>query len=312
MDKTLKHKNHDFLVDSSSNEKKSWIVMWITLITMIVEISAGFIYGSMALLADGWHMGTHVAAFAITIFAYKYAKKHSKSGKFTYGIGKVNTLAGYTSAVALGVVAMFMIVESVVRFFSPEEIHYTESIVVAVIGLIINAICALLLGHDHSHDHGHSQSHEHSHEHGKECSHHHEHHEDHNLKAAYFHVIADALTSIFAIIALLAARFFGLTFLDPLMGIIGAIVISKWAYGLVKETSPMLLDEECEHVSKEIERLIEKEHSNCKIIELHSWAIAPQKYAVSLTLTECGVTAALVREEISNIKGVEHIVVEID
>ena len=332
-------KKHDFLDDSSSNERKTWIVMIITFITMVFEITIGFWTGSMALLADGWHMGTHVGAFAVTIFAYRYARKYAKSGKFTYGVGKINTLAGFASAIALGVVALFMIIESLERFFSPEEIMYKEAILVAVIGLVINGASALLLGHTHDHGHGHGHSHghghghshhehehhhhhEHEHEHGKCCGHSHSHDHDHchgdshhaaedyNLKSAYFHVLADAFTSVLAIIALIVAAKYGLKFLDPLMGIVGALVITKWSYGLIKGTSSMLLDEEDIEISEQVREVLSKE--DCKITDLHCWSVSAGKFAVSLSIQSETMTSCQVRELVCKSVEISHIVVEIN
>ncbi len=305
-----KFKNHDFLTDNSSNEKKTWIVMIITFITMFAEIIVGYFSGSMALLADGWHMATHVGAFIITIFAYRYARKYAQTGRFSYGIGKVNVLAGFSSAVALGVVGLFMIVESITRFFSPHEIAYNEAIIVAIIGLVINGISALLLGHNHNHSHPHyNHSHENCH-HNHEHEHHHEKEVDYNLKSAYFHVLADAITSILAIVALLVASKFGLTFLDPLMGIVGALVIGKWAYGLIKDTAPMLLDEESIEISNKIKEVLEKE--DCQITDLHCWSVSPKKYAVSISVKSNNLTSLNIREIISSKVEVSHIVVEVN
>ena len=180
----------------------------------------------MALLADGWHMGTHSAAFLIAIFAYSYAKKHANNKDFSFGTGKVNSLGGFASAIALAIVALMMIIESVQRLIEPQSIHFNEAIVVAIIGLVVNVASVFIL-HDDHHHHG-------------EPHHHHDH--DHNMKAAYFHVLADTLTSLLAIVALLVGKYIGLLWMDPLMGIVGAIVIFRWSYGLVKESSEVLLD----------------------------------------------------------------------
>ncbi|MFA0408215.1 CDF family Co(II)/Ni(II) efflux transporter DmeF, partial [Vibrio splendidus] len=215
---------HNFSSHNSQGEKRTFYVLLLTIITMVVEIVAGTIYGSMALLADGWHMGTHAAAFGITLFAYRYAKKHAESERFSFGTGKVSVLGGYTSAIALGIVALLMLVESVHRLFNPQAIQFNEAIIVACIGLTVNVVSMFLLGdhhhdhghehgHDHSKNHGHSHGHSHSHDHDSDHGHkhveHHGHHHDHNLRAAYMHVLADTLTSLLAIVALLFGKFYG-------------------------------------------------------------------------------------------------------
>jgi cation diffusion facilitator family transporter len=220
--------SHDFVVIHEKGEKRTKQVFALTAITMIAEIIAGMVFGSMALLADGWHMGTHAAAFIISIFAYRYTRKHSQDKRFTFGTGKVSVLGGFASAVALAVVALVMAIESIQRFINPLVIQFNEAIIIAVFGLIINIVCAVLLygGHDHDFEHDHS----------------HQHHHDHNLRAAYLHVLADALTSILAIIALTFGKYFGWSWLDSLMGIVGAFMITRWSYGLLKDTSSILLD----------------------------------------------------------------------
>ena len=264
---------HNYFVHREQNEKNTQKVMGLTAVTMVVEIVAGVAFGSMALLADGWHMGTHVAAFLITLFAYSYSRKHANNPDFTFGPGKINVLGGFASAVALAVVALIMAVESVGRFFSPVEIHYGQSILVAVVGLAVNVVSAFLLhgshGHDHHHGHGHGIK---------------NHHEDHNLKAAYFHVLADALTSVLAIVALLFGSLFGWWALDPAMGIVGALVITRWAWGLLKESSAILLDAGVKkEVREEIKDVIEADADN-RVTDIHVWKVGPHHLAVLLTL----------------------------
>ena len=255
------------------NEKNTQKVMGLTAVTMVVEIVAGVAFGSMALLADGWHMGTHVAAFLITLFAYSYSRKNANNPDFTFGPGKINVLGGFASAVALAVVALIMAVESVGRFFSPVEIHYGQSILVAVVGLAVNVVSAFLLHGSHGHDHHHGHSHGHE-----------NHHEDHNLKAAYFHVLADALTSVLAIVALLFGSLFGWWALDPAMGIIGALVITRWAWGLLKESSAILLDAGVKReIREEIKDVIEADADN-RVTDIHVWKVGPHHLAALLTL----------------------------
>lgn len=263
--------DHNFSSINSSGEKRTLQVLILTVITMAVEIIAGEIFGSMALLADGWHMGTHVAAFAITIFAYQYAKRHANNPTFSFGTGKVSVLGGFASAVALAVVALIMAMESISRLFNPQQIHFNEAIAVAALGLVINLLCAFLL-HDH---HGHVHSHGHGHN---------EHHHDHNLKAAYIHVLADALTSVLAIIALFTGKYLGWNWMDPLMGIVGALVISRWAYGLITDTSTILLDKTIDNErKKKIIDTIESQPDN-RVTDIHIWKIGPEHYAAIISI----------------------------
>lgn len=256
--------SHDFVVIHEKGEKRTKQVLFLTAITMIVEIMAGFAFGSMALLADGLHMGTHSVAFAITIFAYHYSRKHAKDKQFTFGTGKVSVLGGFASAIALAGVAIVMALESVERFVHPSIIQFNEAIAVAVAGLIINIVCAgLLYGH-----HGHSHSKEH----------------DHNIRGAYFHVLADALTSILAIIALFFGKYFGWNWLDPSMGIVGALLITRWSYGLLQDTSSILLDRNIAlEKTKEIINTIESDSDN-RIADIHVWKVGPADYAAMISL----------------------------
>jgi len=256
---------HDFAVIHEHGERRTEQVLFLTLITMVIEITAGVIWGSMALLADGWHMSTHAVAFMITIFAYRYARKHAKDIRFTFGTGKISILGGFASAISLAVVALMMAIESIQRLIYPQVIHFNEAIGVAILGLIVNLISALLL-----------QSHSHSHEHN--------HHNDHNLKAAYLHVLADALTSVLAIIALVSGKFMGWNWLDPMMGIIGAVVITRWSYGLLRETGPTLLDQNFdEKLVAKIKERIESDSDN-RVSDLHIWKVSPNHYAVIIAL----------------------------
>jgi len=258
--------SHDFGVDNKHLESKVKTVFWLTTVIMVLEIGAGTWSGSMALLADGWHMGTHSAAFAITIFAYSYAKKNAHNKTFSFGTGKVNYLGGFASAVALAIVALMMAIESVQRLVEPQAIHYNEAIVVAIIGLTVN-IASVFVLHDGHHEHDHNG-----------------HHHDHNMKAAYFHVLADTLTSVLAIVALLAGKLFGLIWVDALMGIVGAAVISRWSYGLIKDSSEVLLDRSINtpFLTKIVDTL--KAENETIILDLHIWKIAPTYQAVILSV----------------------------
>lgn len=263
--------SHDFGVDSAQNKSKVKIVFWLTTIIMILEIAAGTWSGSMALLADGWHMGTHSAAFLIAIFAYSYAKKNANNKSFSFGTGKVNYLGGFASAIALAIVALLMILESVQRIIEPNNIHFNEAIIVAVVGLIVNIVSAFILKDDHHH-----------HDHHGDSDHHHDH--DHNMKAAYLHVLADALTSVLAIVALLTGKYMGIIWIDPVMGIVGAIVILHWSYGLIKESSTVLLDKSVDvSTFEKISQTLDKR--NTIINDIHVWKIASTHQAAILSVS---------------------------
>lgn len=298
---TLKNWQHDhrFFIHQSHNEKRTLQVMILTAVTMVLEISAGIAYGSMALLADGWHMGTHVAAFLITLFAYRYARRNQNNPDFSFGPGKINVLGGFASAVALAVVALMMAIESVGRFFSPVEIHYTQSLMVAVIGLAVNIASAFLL-HDGGHDHHHGHGHEHSH------------HHDHNLKAAYMHVIADALTSVLAIVALILGGLYDWRILDPLMGIAGALVIAHWARGLIRESSAILLDASIDKdLRAQIKTAIEADADN-RVSDLHVWQVGPQHLSAIITLvTHHPRPAGEYRHLLAEFSQIKHLTMEV-
>ena len=261
--------SHDFGVDNKHRKNKVKIVFWLTTIIMVLEIGAGTWSGSMALLADGWHMGTHSAAFLITIFAYSYAKKHANNKNFSFGTGKVNYLGGFASAIALAIVALMMALESVQRLIEPQTIFFNEAIIVAIIGLIVNIASVFVLHDDHHH-------------HGEEHEHHH--HYDHNMKAAYFHVLADTLTSLLAIVALLTGKYFGWIWMDAVMGIVGAAVISRWSYGLIKESSNVLLDKTVSFASFEKIAKNIKEENDATINDIHIWKIGTSHHAAILSI----------------------------
>lgn len=266
--------SHDFVSHNQKGEKRTLYVLILTVTTMVVEVAAGTMFGSMALLADGWHMGTHAAAFCITLFAYRYAKQNAHNDRFSFGTGKVSVLGGFTSAIALGIVALMMMVESVHRLFNPESIQFNEAIMVAVIGLVVNLASMLLLQDHHHHGHDHHDHHSHDHEH--------EHHHDHNLTAAYFHVLADTLTSLLAIVALIVGKFYGWVWLDAMMGIVGAIVIGKWTLGLMKQTAPVLLDESINKSYRD--EITETLTPYAEIVDLHIWKVSGHHYSAAIAL----------------------------
>ena len=289
--------SHDFSVDRDRAEKNTKIVMLLVAITMVVEIVAGIVFGSMALLADGWHMLTHVAAFAITLFAYRYARDRARDPQYTFGTGKVSALGGFASAIALAVIAFVMAIESVARFFQPQTILFNEAIFVAAIGLGINLISALLL--DDRHD---------SHAH-----HHHHHQNDTNLHAAYVHVLADALTSVLAIVALVAGKFAGWIWMDAAMGLVGAAVIAKWSYGLIGQTSAFLLDGAVDRETQlAIATAIEEDADN-RIVDLHVWHLSENHLSATISIvTHFPQSPAHYKNLLSKIPSLVHAIVEVN
>lgn len=260
------HKPHDFLAENhAKNMRRTQAVLALTLVTMAAEIVAGTVFGSMALLADGWHMGSHAAAMGIAVFAYTYARRHADSGVYSFGTGKVGDLAGFTSALFLAVVAGLMVAESVERLANPVNIAFDEALIVAVLGLLVNLASAWLLKDGHHH-HGSNHAH------------------DHNLRAAYVHVLTDALTSVLAIIALLAGRQWGIVWLDPAMGLVGAAIILRWAWGLIASTSRVLLDAEpTGNLSTAVKTAIEDDADN-RVADLHVWRVGPGHLAAMITI----------------------------
>ena len=255
-------------------EKYTLIVIFITAITMILEITTGIVFGSMALLADGVHMGTHTLALGIAAFSYYYTRKHANDKRFSFGTGKVNSMGGFSSALLLIVFAFSLIWESVERLFNPVNIQFNQAITVAAVGLLVNIVCAWILSLPSAANHQHHNDHSRHHGHA---------HQDHNLKAAYLHVIADALTSVFALVALFAGKLWGLVWMDPLMGIVGAVLVSRWAWGLLKDTSGVLLDCQAPEESLALVRnAIEK--NGDKIFDLHIWTIGESLYAVTAAI----------------------------
>ncbi|MEZ9539329.1 CDF family Co(II)/Ni(II) efflux transporter DmeF [Shewanella sp. 10N.286.51.B8] len=321
--KFLNQHHHQFSSLHNTGEKRTLYVLILTVTAMVVEIVAGTMYGSMALLADGWHMGTHAAAFYITLFTYRYARKHAGSDKFSFGTGKVSVLGGYTSAIVLGVVALLMMAESIHRLFNPQNIQFNEAIMVAFIGLAVNVVSMFLLG-DHSHGHAHSDSHshhhshQHSHNHSRDetaqAEHQHDHqhkpHHDHNLRAAYLHVLADALTSVLAIVALIFGKFYGWNWLDAVMGMVGAVVICKWTLGLLKQTSPVLLDENIDqHYRQAITQALQPFAS---IKDMHIWKISGDHYSAAIILeSHVDKSIAEYKQLLANFDKINHLTLEV-
>ncbi|MDT0576482.1 CDF family Co(II)/Ni(II) efflux transporter DmeF [Croceicoccus sp. F390] len=307
---TSRHEHdHVFLGDNHErNERRTWFVIALTAVMMIVEITAGTIYGSMALVADGWHMSTHAAAMLIAALAYLYARRNARNPRFTFGTGKVGDLAAFASAIVLALVALLIGWESVVRLANPIPISFPQAILVAVIGLIVNLVSAWLLREDHNHHHGHSHHHDQGHGHG------HSHHgRDQNLRAAYLHVLADALTSVLAIVALIAGSLYGWIWLDPLMGIVGALVIARWSWGLMRDTAATMLDyRQADDPLEEKIRALVIENGD-RITDLHVWQLGPGHQAAIVALTtKSAEKPETYREKLTRHAGLSHVTVEVN
>lgn len=261
-------KAHDFVPDFSHAERRTRIVIGITAAMMVVEIAFGLMSHSMALLADGWHMSTHVIAFLITAVAYYLARRHAANARFSFGTGKIGVLGGFTSAVVLAIVAFLMAGESVRRLFTPLTIHFNEAIAIACLGLLVNLGCAVLLG-DHDQKSGGGSAH----------------HRDLNLRAAYFHVLADAFTSVLAILALAGGKFLGWAWLDPVVGIVGSGVVFSWAYSLLRDTSGILLDRTppSSDLPDQIRRVVESDGDSL-VTDLHVWQVGIGKFAAMISV----------------------------
>ena len=290
--------SHQFDEGNPLAQKKILIATILTGVMMVFEIFGGWFFNSMALLADGWHMSSHMLALGLAYFAYKMARKYARDQRFCFGTWKIEILAGYSSAILLMVVAVFMGVQSIERLFNPVNIHYNEAISIAIVGLIVNFICAWLLRENGHHHHHHS-------------------HDDHDLnqKAAFLHVVADAVTSVLAIIALFAGKYFGWDFLDAILGIVGAVLVAQWSWGLIRETGKTLLDAEMEHpVVKEIQEVIEELDSQITITDLHVWKVGKGKFSciLSLELHNVNLTADDVRQALSIHEEIVHVSVEVN
>ncbi len=275
---------HVFLGDNHErNERRTWLVIGLTATMMVAEIAAGTVFGSMALVADGWHMSTHAAAMLIAALAYMYARRNARNPRFTFGTGKLGDLAGFASAIVLALIALLIGWESVMRFMSPVAINFGQAIVVACVGLGVNLLCAWLLRDDHGHHHGHAHHH-HDRDHGHHHHAAHAHGRDNNLRGAYLHVLADALTSVLAIAALLLGSLYGWSWLDPAMGVVGALVIARWSWGLVRDAGAVLLDyvPEADRLPGQIRHAIETDADT--ITDLHVWQLGPGHHGAIVAL----------------------------
>jgi len=301
---------HVFDAGNDAAERGTRRVMWITAATMVVEIVAGWWFNSMALLADGWHMSSHAVAIGLSAMAYGAARRYAGDRRFAFGTWKIEVLCGFASAVFLLGVAALMLFGSVERILAPQAIHYREAIVIAVLGLLVNLACAFILGgaHDHGHDHGHAH-HGHGHEHA-------EHHHDLNLKSAYVHVLADAATSVLAIVALAGGWMLGWSWLDPLMGIVGAVLVAVWAKGLIVQTGKVLLDREMDHpVVDEIREVAEDpaHPGETRVADLHVWRVGKNVYSCALSVVthDALLTPSILRERLAVHEEIVHSTIEI-
>lgn len=299
---------HVFDAGNVAAERSTRAVMWITAAMMVVEIAAGWWFNSMALLADGWHMSSHALAIGLSAFAYAAARRHARDPRFAFGTWKIEILGGFASAVFLLGIAAMMVWESVGRLLAPQPILYLDALIVAVIGLVVNIVCALILGHAHEHDHD-----DHHHDHAAEGHHHH----DLNLKSAYVHVLTDAATSVLAIVALAGGWLYGWSWLDPAMGIVGAGLVGAWARNLLRDTGKVLLDREMDHpVVQEIREVIEQEHPEGEniIADLHVWRVGKNAYSCAIIIAthDETLTADHVREWLSVHEEIVHATIEIN
>lgn len=295
---------HDHVFEQDhkrAGETRTLLVVAITAVMMVVEIVAGLVYGSMALLADGLHMASHAAALGIAVLAYVVSRRLARDRSFTFGVGKINSLAGFTSAVLLMGFALLMVTESVDRLINPLPIEFDHALLVAVVGLLVNGACAwILMSTPHEHGHGHSHGHANDQDH------------DHNLRAAYLHVLADALTSVLAIVALLAGKYFGANWLDPVIGIMGAILVARWSYTLIRDTASVLLDRQADGEMAETLREAIEAGGPDRVTDLHYWTIGHDIYAAELVIVSSNPsTPAHYRSLIPDHLKVVHVTIEV-
>lgn len=291
---------HVFLgANHARNERRTWIVIGLTAAMMVGEIVAGMMFGSIALLADGFHMATHAGALTIAAIAYLYARRHARNETFTFGTGKLGELAGYSSAIILAIIALLIGVESVIRLTAPVSIRFDEAIAVAVLGLIVNLVSAWLLhagGPHHADDHKPAHAH---------------HREDHNLRAAYFHVLTDALTSLLAIVALVSGRLYGWMWMDPLMGVVGSVIIARWSWGLLREAGAVLLDRVPDKaLGKRIQDTLEE--NGDRVSDLHLWRVGPGHMAlVASIVSDRPQRPDIYKRKLKGLPELSHITVEV-
>lgn len=288
------------------NERRTWIVVGLTAAMMVAEIIGGVVFGSMALLADGWHMSTHAAALAIAALAYQYARRHTHDPRFAFGTGKLGDLAAFASAIVLGIIALMIAYESLVRLARPVPIAYAEAIAVAVVGLVVNLVCAWLLRDEHDHHH-------HCDHHSEDDAAHSRHrHRDHNLRAAYVHVLADALTSVLAIGGLAVALWFAWPWIDAVVGLVGACVIAAWSFGLIRDSGRVLLDVVPDWNAESVIRK-RLEVDGDRLSDLHLWQIGPGHRAAIVTIvTDRPQAPAVYKKRIGGVAELSHITIEVE
>jgi cation diffusion facilitator family transporter len=297
------------------NERRTWFVVALTAVMMVGEIAAGSLFGSMALLADGWHMATHACALGIAAAAYLFARQHARNSHFAFGTGKFGDLAAFSSAIILMIIAVQIAYESALRLIYPVPIAYGEAIAVAVLGLGVNLVSAWLLRDTHDHDHhghGHSQADHDHHDHDHDHSHGHHRHHDNNLRAAYVHVLADAATSVLAIAALVTAMYSRWVWTDPAVGIIGSIVIASWAFGLIRDSGAVLLDVS---VDKKLEAVIRDrlETKGDRVTDLHLWQVGPgHRAAVISVISDNPLPPATYKRRLKGLRGLSHVTIEVE
>jgi cation diffusion facilitator family transporter len=293
---------HDHVFLGRAHDENARRTLWVvalTAVTMVAEIIAGTVFGSMALLADGFHMATHAGALAVAAGAYAFARRHAHDRRFSFGTGKVGDLAGFASAMVLGLVALGIAVESGMRLLEPREVAFGQATLVAALGLVVNLVSALMLSGGHHHHHGHDHDHGH---------HHHAHGADNNLRSAYLHVLADALTSVLAIVALLSGRYLGWVWLDPLMGIVGAVVIARWSWSLMRVTAAVLLDTSDPALEAEMREHVEGP-GDARITDLHVWRVGPEAHAAIVSVTGTP-DAGAIRARLAPVHELAHLTVE--
>jgi cation diffusion facilitator family transporter len=301
--------DHVFLGEGhESSEKKTWAVIWLCTAMMIVEIVGGWMFGSVALIADGVHMSTHAAALLLAALAYRYARRYSGDPRFTFGTGKLGDLAGYTSALILAMISLLIFYEAVSRLFEPVEIHFAEAIPIAVLGLAVNVASAWLLsgGHHHGHEHDHDHDHDHDHHHAHEST-----GRDNNFRAALAHVIADAAVSVLVIVGLLLARAFGWLWMDPVAGLIGAVVIASWAFTLIRDASAILLDMNPDRaMTEKLRGAIEGDGD--RLADLHLWRLGPGHLGAILSVvTPTARNEAFYRAKLQKFPSLSHLTIEV-
>jgi cation diffusion facilitator family transporter len=297
--------NHIFLGEGhDKNERRTWAVIALCAVMMVAEIAGGLLFGSIALVADGLHMSTHASALLLAALAYRYARRHADDPRFSFGTGKLGDLAGFSSAIVLVMIAFLIAYEAVSRLIAPVPISFNEAIPIAVLGLIVNVVSALLLSGGGGHDHGHDHSHEHEHVHGSA-------HRDNNMRAAVIHVLADAVVSVLVIAGLLLGRSFGWLFMDPVAGLVGAAVIASWSYGLIRDTGAILLDMNPDRgMAERVRATIERDGD--RLEDLHLWRLGPGHLGAILSVvTTEPRDADHYRRLLGHFRNLSHVTVEV-